>query len=271
MAVPLTPAGACNVVSDRFEVRWKDADDHEDGRITWYRTEALPPPFFPHERPPGLTGTEVAGPFVEADGANRFEWDVSALPTGNFWLWARTVDPPLYDMAATSLGPVTVVRPGDAPPPAIAVLQDHSEPETFADAQYVIRTMACDPDGTGRVRLEVTNRFGGEGLYLLADDLPAARDGEHVWDTAHREAGWWSIRATLTDGRGRTAEAWSRYPVVVYHGGSADVEPLPEPEDAGGPGRPDPWRTEPPKPAEPSCATGALEVRGWTGAWFPRR
>ena len=155
VAIPLTPVGACTVTDGSFEITWTDADEHEEGRIAWYYALRLPPPFLPHEKPADLTGTLIVDGLAEADPDNRLSWDTSSVPAGTYWLWSHTWDPP-YDTRATSLGVVTVAHPGDEGGPAIAVLQDHDEPEGHVDTEYVVRYSARDPSGDGRVRLQAT-------------------------------------------------------------------------------------------------------------------
>jgi MYXO-CTERM domain-containing protein len=68
----------------------------------------------------------------------------------------------------------------------------------------------------------------GNGLQTIADDLPAVAAGTFVWNVADLSEGDWTLRATITDARGKSFSAYSRYFLLVTHlqrpvdGGVAD-------------------------------------------------
>lgn len=203
-----------------FEFAWTDYDDQAttgSTTIDFYYSAEMPPTFRMGAQPRGLTGTPILKGVAELDLANKAVWDTSEVPAGTWFLWSIAHDPP-FEMVAFSRGSVTVAHPGDPIHPAILLATPSAEGDV-ADASYEIQFQASDPDGTGRVTLEVTSSPDGSNRTVIAEDLdPAA--GSFTWDTSALEEGDWMVRASITDGRGFSHTAWGRFFVRIDHAGA---------------------------------------------------
>ncbi len=220
VALPLEPECAGTVVDGSFVLPWFDRDTVEpEGTdptlIDLHYVSEIPVTFYPWERPEIGELGDIALDVPLSDPENKIIWDTSGVPTGVYWLMSITLDRD-FELVAMAPGPVTVAHPGDPVPPSIAVVQSDSEPD-IADLAKIVQFCAHDPDGSAVVKLEVTDQLDGTGLRLLAEGLPASAEGSFQWDTSGEKEGDWLIHATLTDGRGMSASAWTRYFVRIYH------------------------------------------------------
>ncbi|MCK6545034.1 hypothetical protein L6R52_04145 [Myxococcota bacterium] len=223
-AVLSNPRGVGEEIADEsFTFLWMDSDrpvPTGTTTIDFYYTAVNPPTFTAGEIPPTITGTAIVRGVWERDTTNQHTWDTSSVPTGNYWIWSFVDDPPgevgAVEVLTFSPGLVSIQHPGDPVPPAVIVTKPDS-PFRWADAYFDIGYSAYDPDGTGRVRLEATRELDGSNLVVIADDLPAVPNGRFFWETYDLAEDDWLVRATITDDRGYSFSAWSRYFVLVTH------------------------------------------------------
>lgn len=226
-AFVVSPDDVGLVVDDVFTVAWTDYDDlaeTQDTLIDVFYTAEMPPTFRVGTSPDTLNGIAIAKEIPELDPVNALEWDVSAVPSGSYFIFTVAHDPP-FRIAAFSRGVVTVAHEGDPVHPAVMLLQ----PDGIKDVgrgTYSIEWKAFDPDGTGTIRIEGTMNADGTGLRTIAEGLdPAA--GAYEWQTDGWERGDWMLRISLEDARGLSHTAWSRYFVRV-------ADPIPNTGGTGG-------------------------------------
>jgi hypothetical protein len=223
-AVLSNPRGVGDeVADDSFTFLWMDSDrpvPTGTTTIDFFYTSENPPTFTAGEIPPTLTGTAIVRGLWEREATNQYTWDTSSVATGHYWIYSFVDDPPgevgSVEVLTFSPGVVTIAHPGDPVPPAVIVTKPDS-PFRWADAFFEIGYSAYDPDGTGRVRIEATRELDGSNLTVIADDLPAVPDGTFFWETYALAEDDWLVRVTITDGRGLSFSAWSRYFVLVTH------------------------------------------------------
>lgn len=226
LAFIVEPVEVGVVVSDEVTIRWTDYDDFADTLdtlIDLFYTPVMPPTFRLGTVPIGLEGTRIVGDIPEYDKANAWNWDVSEVPSGSYFLYTLARDPP-FDMIAFSVGVVTVHHEGDPVYPAISVV----EPDGHMDVgrgTYTIEWMAFDPDGTGKVSIEATRELDGSDRVLVAEGLDPA-EGRFVWETTGFEKGNWLLHLRIEDERDLFHEAWARYFVIV-------ADPIPDGSGSG--------------------------------------
>lgn len=217
-----SPEGVGTVVDEAFTFGWADADTPiptGTATVDFYYSARRPPAFARGDLHPLLEGAPVVRGILEKDHTNTFTWDTSAIPSGSYFLWSMVVEPPEEFMApqiiSFSPGVLTVAHPGEPVHPALIITTPATE-FSFADEAFTIGWSAFDPDGTGRVRIEVGTSSLGIDYQTLVADAPAAQ-GELLWDTAQAPDGDWYIRGTITDGRGLSFTTYANYLLLVAH------------------------------------------------------
>jgi MYXO-CTERM domain-containing protein len=230
-AWPNEPYSVADVADKTYRITWSDTDAPiitGTATVDLFYTAVRPVPFQLGVVPADLVGEPIALGVLEADPTNTVEWDTEAVPAGTYFVWTRVNEPPAemspIQVIAFARGVVTVAHAGDPVPPAV-IVSAPDDPFAIAEGPYLIRYEARDPDGSARVRIEVTTSSLGEDLRTIGQDLPAVADGQLRWDTQLEPEGSYLIRATIEDGRGLSFSAWGRWILRVEH-------PLPPP-DAG--------------------------------------
>lgn len=228
------PVGVGNVVDESFTFTWADFDRSiptGTATVDFYYVTARPPTFAAGTIPEPLDGTPIVTGIFEKDLANSHTWDTRNVPAGSYLIWSRVNEPPseVYSPLIISYSPgvLTVAHPGDPVHPAVMVTTPDT-PFRFADQSFEVRYAAFDPDGTGRVKLEAGTSLDGTGFTTLAEDLPASADGAFTWDTSGLAEADWTIRATITDGRGYTFTHYGRYFLLVTHLGPRPDASVPD-------------------------------------------
>lgn len=251
-AVILTPERLGQPVDDSFLIEWLDAGAPPpptgSALVNLFYTDQMPVTFPLGSIPETLTGTAIVSGILEEEEPNEYLWDVSQVPSGHYWLWARVDEPP-EEMSAVYIRfppvPLTVLHPGDELGPAVALVRPSSE-FTVADEQFEIEYQSWDPTGTARIRIEAAPEvFGQEPEWtVVADNIPARPAGAFTWNTAPFPERDWILRATITDCEGRSHRAYGRYYVFVTH-----LDPVDAGTQEAGPydgGTLEEWCTQPP-------------------------
>jgi hypothetical protein len=218
----------CTVVDRSFTFHWSDYDRPiatgtatEDFGYVVDNTRT----FTRGEHPPDLVAATrwIARGVLEKDVTDAWTWNTSTVAAGSYWIWSFVVDPPAEAGTISVIDfapyPLTVAHPGDKIWPSVAII-DPDSPYRFADEDFVISYAACDPDHSGRVKLEYTLNTDGSGLMPIADGLPTGNGGApetYRWNTTCVPQGNVLIRATITDGRGFKWAAWGRYFLLLTH------------------------------------------------------
>ena len=226
VAYLLEPVGVGNVVDETTVFTWIDADvpiPTGTATVDLFYTSRRPRTFAAGVIPDDLVGEPIVQGLRERDPNNRYEWDVSNVPSGSYHIWSRVNEPPSEDMSIQIIhfapGIVTVAHPGDPVYPAVLAT---SPPNAFdfADASYEITYSAFDPDGTARVKIEAAQMTlsGEAGPYeVLVEGLPAVEDGRWTWSTGDVEEGDWLFRLTIEDDRGLSFTTFSEFFLLITH------------------------------------------------------
>jgi MYXO-CTERM domain-containing protein len=146
------------------------------------------------------------------------------------------------DIATFSPGVITVHHGSEPLYPAVVVTQPDSPFRWARENHFEIGYSAYDPDGSGKVKLEAFSEDDESDLMLIADDLPAVSAGTFDWSTLGLPEADYTLRATVTDGRGMSFVAHARFFLLVTDvpvrpdagvaDGGADAGTI-SPEDAG--------------------------------------
>ncbi|MCA9550556.1 MAG: hypothetical protein KC933_11010 [Myxococcales bacterium] len=237
------PEGVGTVVDTDFTFGWADADipiPTGTATVDFYYTARRPPAFENGDTHPLLEGEVIVQGILEKDHTNTFTWDTTAVPAGSYFLWSRVVEPPEEFMSpqiiSFSPGILTVAHPGDPVYPALLITTPDT-PFRYADEEFLLKWSAFDPDGSGRVTIEVGTSSMGLDYQTLVEDVPAV-DGEYLWDTSGLAEGDWFIRGSLVDGRGLGFTTYAQYLLLIAHdigAPDAGVEADGGPRDAGQP------------------------------------
>ncbi len=204
----LEPDGAGDLADASFTIMWEDADPNDDAKIDlFYDTDAS-----------GEDGTAIASDLAEdPDGAGTgnddFVWDTSAMPGGDYFVYAVIDDgfhPPVVDY---SDGPVTVNHP-----PAITVLEPDGADDTAGD-DFLIVWDDADAEEDATIDLYYDDDAGGEDGTFIAStsEDPDGAGDQHLWDTSLVGDDTYFVYAVIDDGVNPPVVDYSAGPVTVDH------------------------------------------------------
>lgn len=233
-----TPAGVGNVVDASFEVVWLDNQEDLTGLFDFFYQPTNVPPDFNFMNCDGtlvcaLDGTPIpaAQDFPISETTNRFAWDLTAVPSGSYFVYEITEDPPIPPIWSMTRGVVTVRHAGDALFPAVVVTEPDGLGDTVADAFAVQFTASGQGPLTAAIEWRAAEGDAPLEPLALGVAMSEGDDGLHrgcfVWDLFDEPPGYYYVRVTVTDAAARTHAAWSPSSVVVYRD--------PRPTDAGPP------------------------------------
>lgn len=222
-AYPIEPSSVGTVVSSTFTLTWLDYDrpiPTGTATIDWYYATQNPKTYLIGATPEDLEGELIVGGIAESDTANRHVWDVSNVPSGSYFVWSKVTEPPeenpLLQLYSFSQGVLTVHHAGDPVHPAVC-FNKPDNPFTLVDEELPLVLEAFDPDGTGRLTLELFSRDTPEVMIPVFADRPSAPRIEEPLDTRELEEGDYGMRLSLIDGRGLGFAAYSRWFFRVSH------------------------------------------------------
>lgn len=242
----VTPADVDNVTDQSFVVSWSDTNEDPTGLFDFYyqpsnnRPGDVDPAKFPGVPIPGAQGVAAM------DAANQFIWDTGSVPSGSYYLYGVTTDPPLPQIFEFSKGTVTVQHPGDPLYPAVFVTQ----PDGFEDIVADEYPLGWRASGVGPMTATVRYAdlmVSGDPLKVLiagvamTENPDGTFDGATLWDLRPHPAGsYFFVEVTVTDDAGRTHSAFSPSTLIIYRSdagmppdasasGDASLEPPPGP------------------------------------------
>ena len=222
-AYPIEPRSVGTVVSSTFALTWLDFDrpiPTGTATIDWYYATQNPKTYLIGATPDDLFGELIVAGIAESNPVNRYVWDVSNVPSGSYFIWSKITEPPeenpLLQLYSFSQGVLTVHHPGDPIHPAVC-FNKPDNPFTLVDEQLPMVLEAFDPDGTGRLTLEIFSRDEPENMTDIFRDRPAQSRIEEPLDTRTLEEGDYGLRFSLIDGRGLGFTAYSRWFFRVSH------------------------------------------------------
>lgn len=217
----LSPTNVCNIADQSIVVTWDDMDNDPTGIFDFYYRSTNNRP---DEVDPSMFGGTHIHNTTAMDATDQFTWDTGDVPSGAYYLYGVTTDPPLPQIFVYTRGVVTVRHPGDPLYPAVWV----PEPDGFMDIvanEYELVWRAC---GTGPMTatLEYASvNPPGDPLKPIASGIamtPAGDgsfDGSYTWDlSAFPEQSYFFVKVTVTDAAGRTHSAHSRSTLIIYRG-----------------------------------------------------
>lgn len=277
-AYPTVPTTVGTVVSSTFTITWLDYDrpiPTGTATIDWYYVTQNPKTYLIGATPEDLEGEAIVAGIAESDPSNVYTWDVSNVPSGSYFIWSKVTEPPeemaVLQLYSFSQGVLTVHHSGDPVHPAVC-FNKPDNPFTLVDETLELVLDSFDPDGTGRLRLELFSRDTPENLVTVFEDRASEPRFSYSLDTSVLEEGDYGLRLSIMDARGLGFSAYTRWFVRVTHRLSEPDGGLPDvsvdaggtPPDAGTPtdlGRFQDAGTEPPE-GEGCACVAQLTPRG---------
>jgi len=221
---PVTgPVGAKNVVDTEYVITWTDYDQSiptGTATVDLFYTQTNPEAYYRGQLPPDLHGDTVVKGILEKDPTNRYVWNTSTVAAGTYWIWSRVNEPAGEQNSGLSFiefspGVITIAHPGDPMHPAIVITRPN-KPVAIATDDYLIEYEVFDPDGSGRVKLEAAPSDEDQ-FTTLVDEAVTSSVVQYLWDTSSLRSGDWKLKASISDNRGLSFVAHSRYFVTVSH------------------------------------------------------
>lgn len=267
-AYPTVPDTVGVVVSSTFTITWLDYDrpiPTGTATIDWYYVTENPRTYLIGALPEDLRGELIVGGIDEADPANSYTWDVSNVPSGSYFVWSQVTEPPeemsVLQLFSFSQGVVTVHHPGDPLHPAVC-FNKPDNPFTLVDESLELVLDTFDPDGTGRLKLELFTRDDPDTVVTVFEDRAPEPRFSYSLDTSALEEGDYGLRFSIMDARGLSFTAYTRWFFRVSH---RLAEPDAGPNDAradAGPGELDLGPGADLGPAAPDAGVAPPEDEG---------
>ncbi len=206
------PDGVNDAVNHSFLITWQDHYPYGEATID----------IFWDDDSNGFDGTKIAGGLSEDDDGigGRYEWNVSAMPDGNYWIYAK-IDDGTYDPSYSySAGPLTVNHTMITNyPPTFQIIEPNGDGD-YADSEFTIIWMDSDFDDDAEISLYYdTLNYGFNGI-LIIEGLGEDADGSsgfYTWNTTNIPLGEYYIYGICDDGINEPVKRYSSYPVFINH------------------------------------------------------
>ncbi|MCD6521724.1 M6 family metalloprotease domain-containing protein [Candidatus Calescamantes bacterium] len=206
ITVTSPPAGGVTA-SQSFRIEWEDFDAEDDATITLY---------YDTDNDYSNGGyTFICGDISEDDETDAYNWDISQIPPGDYYILAVIddgVNPPVYDY---SDGVLTIINQ----PPTINIVEPDGE-DDYADNSFLIQWSDEDPDNNAVVRIYYdTDDSGYDGqLIVETEEDPDEAGDTYTWDTSGFSTGaqFW-IYGVIDDGINPPVTTPYSGPITVVH------------------------------------------------------
>jgi antitoxin (DNA-binding transcriptional repressor) of toxin-antitoxin stability system len=193
----LEPDGVDDIASANFSITWTDDDPDDDANISlYYDTDDA-----------GEDGTLIVADISEDDVIDSYIWGISAIPNGDYYIYAVIDDGVNTPVTSYSGGAVTVSN--NTPPTLDIVAIDASQNL----GTVVIGYTDEDPDDNASISFYYdTDNTGADGT-LIAENIPeddddASGTDQYYWGASSLPVQEYYIYAVIDDGVNN--------PVVTY-------------------------------------------------------
>ena len=215
------PAGVDNRTSGTFDVHWTLPFADPFARIDFFaaRTNARDP-IYP-DLPAGLAVIPIGGPFDGGITDGGFSWDAGGLPEGSYFV-AAVLDDIKTRIVTFSPGVVTVLpQDGGLAAPALVFSSPPDEglvADTTAKIAWNAEALVAP------VTIALSYSTYSDSTRVPIATLDATRTAALNLDVSQYAKDAYAIHGTLTDGLGRSAEAWARGSIAVFHPRTAPAD-----------------------------------------------
>jgi LPXTG-motif cell wall-anchored protein len=208
----LEPDGASDMANNSYTITWEDSDYYEDATIT----------LFWDDDSQGLDKTEIiSGLSEDEDGiGGSYVWDISEMPEGEYWIYAK-IDDGIFD-------PVHDHSPGALTinhtmifniQPTFQIIEPDGEND-LADFEFSILWKDSDPDDDAEISLYYDDEDSGIAGKLIAEGLNEdahGTSGVYTWNTSELPEGEYYLTGICDDGINDPVTSHSTHPVIVNH------------------------------------------------------
>jgi hypothetical protein len=215
------PDGVDDTANSTYTITWQDYDADEDALISLYWDDDAE----------DHNGVEIVEGLSEDDDGigGAFTWDISGIPDGEYWIYARISDgisEPVFDYSA---GPLSIDHSIIANTPPTLQITDPDGESDVADGQFTITWMDSDPDDDSVISLYFDTDWQGLDGTLIVSGLSEDADGGfgyYVWDTSSLVEGIYYVYGICNDGNNEPISTYSLNPVSVNHTSHENDPPL---------------------------------------------
>ncbi|UCE38001.1 MAG: VCBS repeat-containing protein [Thermoplasmata archaeon] len=206
------PDGANDITDTSYMITWEDCYPYGEATITLYWDD----------NGNGLDGTEIAGSLSEDDDGigGRYYWNISNMPEGDYWIYAKIDDgvyEPSYDY---SPGPLTIdYSQSSNSPPTFQIIEPDGNGD-FADIEFTIMWMDSDPDDDAAISLYYdTDNIGFDGTLIvqgLGEDADGT-SGFYTWNTTNMTESRYYVYGICNDGVNDPVMHYSSFSLLINH------------------------------------------------------
>jgi hypothetical protein len=206
------PDGVNDAINHSYLITWLDLYPYGEATID----------IFWDDDANGFDGTQIVGGLSEDDDGigGRYDWNVTAMPDGVYWIYAK-IDDGTYDPSYSyGAGPLTVNHTMISnTPPTFQIIEPNGEGD-YADSEFTIIWMDSDFDDDAEISLYYdTLNFGFNGI-LIVEGLGEDADGSsgfYTWNTQNITSGEYYIYGICDDGINEPVKGYSAFSVSINH------------------------------------------------------
>jgi predicted secreted protein len=205
------PDGANDVVNHSYLITWQDHYPYGEAVID----------IFWDDDASGFDGIQIEDDLSEDDDGigGRYDWNVTAMPEGDYWIYAMIDDGTYEPSYSYSAGPLTVNHSKITnTPPTFQIIEPNGEGD-YADSEFTIIWMDSDSDDDAKISLYFDTNFGYNGI-LITEGLGEDADGSsgfYTWNTKNVTSGEYYIYGICDDGINEPVKRYSYFPVSINH------------------------------------------------------
>jgi predicted secreted protein len=210
--VILEPDGIYDIANSSYTIFWEDFAPYTDAKISLYWDDDNN----------GFDGTEIASEISEDDDGigGSYEWIVSDMPEGDFWVYAKIDDgtfEPRYDY---SIGYMTINHSIVSNIPPTFQITEPDGHGDIANTVFTIFWMDGDPDDDATISLYYDyNDLGFDGTQIIegVSENAHGSSGIYTWDTTDIPEGEYYIYGICNDGNNEPLKRYSTFPLNINH------------------------------------------------------
>lgn len=211
------PDGVDDIANNSYAIAWEDFYPYGEATIAFYWDDDNS----------GLDGTQIVSGLSEDDDGigGSYVWNISAIPEGDYWIYASIDDGTFESRHDYSPGMLTINHSMITNTPPTFQITEPDGNSDCADMEFIIMWMDSDPDDDASISLFYdTNDFGYDGEPIedgLSEDAHGS-SGFYYWNTTEITEGEYYIYGICDDGYNEAVRRYSTYTVTINHTTSED-------------------------------------------------
>jgi hypothetical protein len=208
----LEPNGISDMANSSYIIFWEDFAPYTDAEISLYWDED----------DNGKDGIEIASKISEDDDgiSGSYQWDISDMPEGDVWIYAKIDDGTFEPRYYYSVGPLTINHSIVLNTPPTFHISEPDGHGDIANTVFTIFWMDSDPDNDAAISLFYDSDDSGFDGSLIIEGLSEdshGSSGTYTWNTINILEGSYYLYGICVDGINEPVRRYSTFPLIVNH------------------------------------------------------